>query len=236
MSYVVVIDRIDLPPRLDNTPWITAELYEGPSADGPWTLIATKSIPSYDPADPGSVSITSRTAALAAGWYYVKLIDDSNAARDSEPSYRTPLRSAYVPSRQDVGALIRLRTVTDGGQEAGTFNENTRPTGEQADRVIGQAVGEVTEVTGVDLPESVHNMVRSAVTLRAAMLIELSYFPGEQRSPYDQLEKLYNERIKALRLAVEQAGAGDEPGAVDDNKVASWGGFPAAGTGMTEPW
>jgi hypothetical protein len=145
----------------------------------------------------------------------------------------------FTPTVADVGALLRARTKTASGSEAGTFTTETRPTADQVTALISTAAQDLVEVTGADIPESVWGSAKTAVIYRTAMLIELSYFPEQvatDRSAYPNYEKLWSEKLITLGEAVLQAGGGDLPGAVDDALLPSYGGFPNTGIGMEFDW
>lgn len=128
--------------------------------------------------------------------------------------------SDYTPTVAAVGAILRARTKDVDGNEAGTFNDDTRPTGAQVTSIITTAVQDVEDFVGSEIDEELYDNAASAATYRAAMLVELSYFPesvgNNDKSMYDRLKDLWEEKIKALKEAVAQASAGDEFGAVED--------------------
>ena len=103
-----------------------------------------------------------------------------------------PGTSAFVPTVDDVGALIRTRTKDQFGNELGTFTADTRPTDDQVLVLIGQAYDYVTARVDTDLPEESWSPARSCVALKAAMLVELSYWPDQiplNQSPYSMLRQ-----------------------------------------------
>lgn len=139
------------------------------------------------------------------------------------------LPSTTVPTVADVALLLRARTQVRGGKEAGTFNEETRPTGQEVSLLIGEASDEVlgkvqTPVAGSDY----ERRVRGAIRLYAAILIELSYFPeqvGTGQSAVAAYERLYESRVKALIAEGEtgevQGEGGEGPGG-GDSAHAAW--------------
>lgn len=154
--------------------------------------------------------------------------------------------SEYTPAATDVAAYLRARTKTRGGKEAGTFNsetvidsDRTRPTSEQVDVEIGNALGDITAVIGEDIPALYFQPARRVSALRTALLIELTYFPEQVatgRSPYAQLKELYDEAwenlLTGMGISVDQGG-----GAVSvDAGFPSYGGFPTTAIGMEHPW
>lgn len=110
------------------------------------------------------------------------------------------------PSVNDVGALLRARTVDQDGNEAGTFDDDTRPTGDTVQTYIEQAVEEILTRIGGDLvrQEYAANAANLAA-IRAAMTVELSHYPeqvAEGQSSYEQLSKLYETGVSALADAI----------------------------------
>lgn len=117
-------------------------------------------------------------------------IDESFATTDAIPGTQS-----FVPSVDDVGAILRTRTKDNVGNETGTFTANTRPTDQQVLTLIGQAYDDVVGVIDDDIPATAFRDARSAIALRAAMMVELSFWPDQVplgRSPYAQLKELYD--------------------------------------------
>jgi hypothetical protein len=137
--------------------------------------------------------------------------------------------SDWAPTVADVGALVRSRTTERGVTgEAGTFTANTRPTASQVDELIEKAVGRVAEKVGADLPSVLWDAAGDVAALRAAMLVELSFF-GDQisqgRSPYNELRAEFRDGLDALVSAKKDLGADAAAGTDDDLSDA---GLPAS--------
>lgn len=155
--------------------------------------------------------------------------------------------SEYMPAVTDVAALLRQRTVNDYSNEVGTFDATTRPTALQVQVTLNQAAALVSSILGADLAPSVHDAARYLVTLRAAMLVELSYFNEQIRpdkSAYNELKALWETDSKAIIEAVRQAGVSDgggeddAPGSADDAEGAIFA-FPEDDGGVigwNNPW
>lgn len=157
--------------------------------------------------------------------------------------------SDYTPDVKAVAAFLRARTKTEGGAEAGTFTpaaswqdgsgRGTRPTEEGALEEIANALGDVSGIIGVDIADQFREPARRVSALRAALLIELSYFPEQVatgRSPYVQLKELYDEAWENLLTSMgisSDAGGGAVP---VDAGFPSYGGFPTTAIGMEHPW
>lgn len=121
----------------------------------------------------------------------------------------------FAPTPGVVGSILRTRTKDTNGNEIGTFNENTRPSGIEVASLILQGAGDLALAVGTrDLPELLWDHARVVAAYRAACLIELTYFPEQValgRSPYPQLKELYDEALAALRAAYAAAQANAEP-------------------------
>jgi hypothetical protein len=134
----------------------------------------------------------------------------------------------FTPTVAEVGALLRARTKDPFGNELGTFKDDTtedsddgtRPSETEATEEIANAVEEVAghigtldddlDVGNCDLAK-LRNRAKKLTVLYAALLIELGYFPeqiGTDRSPYDRLKDLYDERKKTLIEDVSECVGG----------------------------
>jgi hypothetical protein len=153
-----------------------------------------------------------------------------------------------LPTVDDVGALLRARTQDTADDELGTFNDETRPTGEEVEILIKQAGSVVLARTGslndppLSCPTAPDVRANAAylVSLLAAMLVELSYFPEQvrsDRSPYENYRELFNESITGLidaavecrggEVIPDDAGEGFRPGPsysfpVDGGGLIGW--------------
>lgn len=128
----------------------------------------------------------------------------------------------WLPEVNDLAAMMRARTRGGefGASDTGVFDETTRPTAEQAQKAIEDAADIVIAKVGSNPQGAAENIARMAVKLRAAMIIELGYFPeqaGTQQSPYSSYREEYADVIKdAIEAAIETedgeevAAGGDE--------------------------
>lgn len=117
-----------------------------------------------------------------------------------------------------VGSILRARTRDTQGNELGTFTPDTRPTADQVLSLINTATGDLAAAVGADLDESLWAQAAVVASYKAAMLVELSYFPEQVatgRSPYEQLRALYLEALAALTSAVGGEAPGVPGGTVD---------------------
>lgn len=132
--------------------------------------------------------------------------------------------SDYTPSLDTVGALLRARTKDDQGREVGTFTSNTRPTDIEVEALIGLAVSEAYPVFGENVPDdptpggdpgALRTAAAQVVALRAAALVEQSYYPEQVArgaSPYPMIQQSFNDGLKRVATAIAEVEAGDEPG------------------------
>lgn len=107
--------------------------------------------------------------------------------------------AAVVPTRTKA---VRANEDADPpyvkGQEIGTFNDDTKPTGEQVELLIVQAITDVTNRVGT-VPEAKEAGGKSPAVIRAAMYVELRYFPeqiNDGQSPYERLRELWLDEIE----------------------------------------
>lgn len=121
----------------------------------------------------------------------------------------------YTPTAKELGQFMHARSANEWGDETGEFNKETRPTAEEADSLIKDAVNDVYAAVGAldaedsSLPCVTRSIAaaKSAVKIYAAMLIELGYQPEQSStkfSPFDNLEKLYERKMKVLVEAVSE--------------------------------
>lgn len=116
-----------------------------------------------------------------------------------------------TPARSDVGAILRARTRSDAtGEEIGTFDETTRPSGAEVDSYIEQAEVDVRLRLSADVPDNLEPFAKRLVAIRAAMFVELSYDPDrtdDDASAYARLKDLFDESLALLMSVAEDDGA-----------------------------
>lgn len=110
------------------------------------------------------------------------------------------------PEVADVGAILRARTTNSASKEVGTFDGTTRPTGDQVQGYIDQAVDEVLTAVGNEFfREEYARNAANLAAIRAAMSVEQSHFPeqiADGTSMYDALSDRFVKGIAALADAV----------------------------------
>lgn len=88
-----------------------------------------------------------------------------------------------VPSVDDIALLLASRTTDKGGAEQDTFDDTTRPTGDQVSALSLIAAQEVLSALGMeDIPPAIIPDVIQLVALKTASLIEISFFDNSGTS------------------------------------------------------
>jgi hypothetical protein len=142
----------------------------------------------------------------------------------------------WMPSPEDVGAVIRTRT-KNRVKELGTFTDETRPTRDEIIPLIDAVVQRITARAG-KIPDSLQALARRTAALGVACDVELGYFPeqvAEGRSPYEQLRTLYNEQFMELVTASQNDDADDTTGDIEALAVHSFP-FVCDPIGLTSSW
>lgn len=144
----------------------------------------------------------------------------------------------WAPIIEEVGSILRARTLDNNGAEVGTFNAATRPTGGQVDDLIDQACADIIDACGHTIPKDLQDNAAYTASIGAALLIEIGYYPeqvGTGRSPYPELKAMYDERLLRLIDSVAHEGM-DVPGNEYMVPAGAFGG-PAYPIGwFTVPW
>ena len=125
----------------------------------------------------------------------------------------------YAPTLDEVAAIVPSRAKNQYGRIS-TFDETTQPTGDQVQSIIDRSAAKVFSKIG-EPPSALLEDAKEIVTLRAAMLVELTYF-GDQirsdRSPYTELKALYEEAVTDYLTDRAQLGGDEIPGSADDQQ------------------
>lgn len=119
--------------------------------------------------------------------------------------------------------MVRTRTKNRLGNELGVFTTETKPTLVEAEKILNSATKKVVATIGSSTPctDELADDATACIHLRAAMMIELTYFPEQvesNRSPYEKYKELYDEDLKVLvENMAEQCGTGS--GEADDGSI-----------------
>jgi hypothetical protein len=118
---------------------------------------------------------------------------------------------SWAPGVDDVGTYLRARTMNRNGMIVGTFNAYTNPTDIAVMGLINDAAADVQAAIGpeVNVDPTLYPIAGDLAAIGAAMNVELSYFPEQVnsgRSPYPQLEKQYDDKLKRLQNAIVSLG------------------------------
>ena len=200
------------PRRYDELPWVAVRIEESAAATGPWTALTDIALIPLDtePSAPIPRSFTTEDANLESGWYRVTFIDATgDLSQPSDPVQNAESVSDDIrPSIQDLGSLLRARTTDNNGNELGTFTADTRPTAAQADGLITFATDMVLLHAGENVPDRLRSRVRSVILLRAAQLVEATYYPeqanDDQQSAFALYGTMYEEALASLDAALQQ--------------------------------
>lgn len=236
MGYVVTFLDFTPTKRFDTLPWTDVRIEEADQKAGPFTTIDTQALDpiDVDPTDPSVRNLTTEEATLESGWYRVVFVDANGDEQPTQPIYHQVARDNFLPTVSEVGSLLRARTKSSTMQELGTFTDDTRPTQVEVERIIDKAAYNVATKIGTEIPEETWEMAGFAIAIRAAMLVELSYFPEQVRSDksaYSHYRDLYKDTLSDLAEAVKQASAGGFAGPVDDTGNPEYA-FPEDQGGM----
>jgi hypothetical protein len=156
-----------------------------------------------------------------------------------EPAHPIADQPYWLPSPQQVADLLRARTKDDQSQEIGTWTANTRPTEYEVEGLIQTAAGDLLAAVDLLFPDydDPDGAANSLCTYRAAMLVELSYWPEQvaaQQSAYAEYRRAWEDGVKALgkKLAGPPAGGSTysvqmRTAVLEDVYSGAWGWFGA---------
>lgn len=227
---MTVVNMFDFrpPSRVDDVPWTHMRVEESATGSGAGTQIEEKSLttgpgllplgldadPRYPMARDWSTSLA--TLPKGTGYYRVRFRDASNNTSEFTDWILDAPKSWY-PTLREVAVHIRTRTVERTTNNfLGTFTDVTRPTDDEAWDAIDIAEADVLRHTGrLDLPAistEGHRTARALIALRAAMIIERSFYPeqvGTNKSAYPGLERDWERQLPQLVEAIKEDLAGD---------------------------
>lgn len=125
----------------------------------------------------------------------------------------------YFPTLDQVGALLHARTVTEPGDELGTFTSETRPTDIEVYNLMMLAQADISPCIGDGLliPVWAVPPVQQFLAMRTAMLVELAYWPeqtNDDDSIYQRLKELSDPMIAMICGWMSSVGGNPSDGAV----------------------
>jgi len=238
VTFAVAFTDYTPAPRFDNSPWTQVRIDEAELADGPWTTIDTLDLDPLDddPENPISRSFSTVNATLPVGWYRVVFLDGNNDEAVSAPVMHPPADAAIRPTVSEVAALEHTRLTTSGSGKATTFNSQTTPTADQAERLISQATELVLGDLPTRIPTQFQGRVRGLIALQAAILVETSFYREQLDSGSVAVyERLLTTGSTSVTSAIEEfsdgvtAAPGMGMGQVDvvvDNGQVGYPGYP----------
>lgn len=101
------------------------------------------------------------------------------------------------PTVADVAARLPARAVTPLGARPGTFDETTTVKGTEVAPIIEEAASLVLPRLGV-VPDRLDAMAKAILTIRAAMMVELRFWPEQtegDQTTYGQLRQEYRDAL-----------------------------------------
>jgi len=135
----------------------------------------------------------------------------------------------WLPPPQQVANLLRARTKDDNSEELGAWTAQTRPTEHEVQGLIQTAAGDLLAAVDTLDPEwpDPDDQAQALCALRAAMLVELSYFPEQVQtgqSAYDRYKALWDDGVAALINALAGPPGGGSSYSVIATPLALAGG------------
>lgn len=118
-------------------------------------------------------------------------------------------RDRVRPAVREVALLERTRCVEQDGAVVNTFTTLTSPTYDECEGVIDQAVEMVLVDLPDYLPESTYPRVKQAVILRAAFLVEMSFYREQiKESAASIWDTQYDKVIASIEIVTGGSGVG----------------------------
>jgi hypothetical protein len=127
---------------------------------------------------------------------------------DPHPEHPIALPAiTWLPSPQQVADVLRARTKDDQSAEIGAWTANTRPTEYEVRGLIQTAASDTLAAVALLHPDydDPDGAACSLCTYRAAMLIELSYWPeqaaafrGGSQSAFSEYRQMWLDGVEAL--------------------------------------
>lgn len=202
-----------------------------------WTLGTSDQLSVFE-----TTGVLAKVPLPDAGEYLVRIDGgtDEQPVADSVRLFVDPdVVYEWAPSPDQVAAVLRSRTRGAASRDAmtageqGVFTTTTRPTRDQVQELIVAACGELAILLGGRTPCTalLQTGCTTAVTYRAAQLVEVSYFPEQtnnDQSAFSALQKMWETASKAVASAVtEQCPLPVDPDTgLDGGPIAAAGVIP----------
>ncbi len=122
----------------------------------------------------------------------------------------------WAPAVQDVANRLMSRTRGANGSLVGNFNGTTIPTDTQVTAIIAQAVSLLRNRLG-PVPDALVDQAQALTALRAAYMVELSYFPEQVDTGVSPYRALIAEYLTSLK-EWDTSARGESP---NDVNIAS---------------
>lgn len=203
------------PARTDSVAWNRVRIEHASTEDGPWTADATQALSPLDsnPRSPAKRDLTFGSTESEAYFRLTFLDAEDRESTPTDAAFDDGSGVEWKATVGDVAAILRARTYGQSSELEGQFTTETRPTAAQVGVLIVKAANEVRARIGTaDLPsEELRDYARDIVATRAAMAVELSYFPEQadedRTTVYKELERRYEEGLAFLVNALPDTAA-----------------------------
>src|SRR6185369_2664945 len=120
MSQVVSFADYTPAARFDAVAWTQAQVEEGDTSSGPWTVIDTPTLDPVDtdPANPQTRNLTTDNASDTIGlWYRITFLDDNGGEGQPSAAVQNAAPSTTQFASSDEFAVRLGLTFTDGERE-----------------------------------------------------------------------------------------------------------------------
>lgn len=218
MSYMHSFTDVEPPVRYDAVAWASVHIEES-SDNATWTEVDVQALAADpNPATPTPVNISVQSD-LEAGYFRFRFEDATAVLSPYTGSVASPsVSSDLLPGIADVALRLRTRTVgtsqlgsglgaDTGPAELTTFDDTTRPTSTEVQRIIETAydvlIGRIIVAPEL-IPAQVRGTFRQAVAAYASLLVEWSFF----RETYDDALALREQT--GIDTAIVSVNAGVE--------------------------
>jgi hypothetical protein len=197
--------------RADGLFWAKARIEgaDDPAANA-WELVDEVALDPLDSMPDSEPQLRSFTLQTDKAWVRLAFVDSQGG--EDEPAVVSTSAHPFRPTVAEVAEILRARTYTSGdddpdpmaviagGKLVGTFDETTRPTAQEVERLITRSCRDVAGATG-PIPGEMMEEARNVASLKTAAEVERSYIPeqaDESRTIYQTLRKSAAEELATL--------------------------------------